>query len=504
MGEAYPKDPCMITKDLEGQILRLHSNEKWAVGTIARHLNVHHSVVSRVLAAQDREGRIQVLRPSLIDPFLPFIREQLAKYPDLTASRLHAMCSARGYSGGPDHFRDRIRGLRPRRVPEAFLRRATLPGEEAQVDWGHFGKLKVGRAERPLVAFVMVLSYSRLVYLSFHLTMETGVFLAAHEAAFAAFGGVPRVLLYDNLKSAVLERQGEHIRFNERMVAFASHHRYEPRPVGVRRGNEKGRVERAIRYIRSSFFAGLEFEGLDDLNAKARHWCGVVAGARRHAEDETLSVREAAAKERQFLRSCAETDFPMPASLAVRIGKTPFARVDGNDYTVPHEHVRSEVTAYLTETEVLLVREGKEIARHPRSWSRGDRVEDAAHLDALRAMKKRAGGATATDRLQALLPSARDFLTEMHRQGNNIGGTVGSLSHCIEQYGAASVEKALRLVLISDRVTLHHVRTQLERLSIEEGRHAHLVHLPALPASAPSPSPSLAAWDRIGKEGSSR
>jgi transposase len=489
----------MITKDLEGHILRLHSNEKWAVGTIAKHLNVHHSVVSRVLSAVDRDGRIQILRPSLVDPFLPFIREQLTKYPDLTASRLHGMCVARGYGGGQDHFRFRIRSLRPRRVPEAFLRRATLPGDEGQVDWGHFGKLKIGRAERPLVAFVMVLSYSRRIHLSFHLTMETGVFLSAHEAAFATFGGVPRVLLYDNLKSAVIERQGEHIRFNERMIAFASHHRFEPRPVGVRKGNEKGRVERAIRYIRSSFFAGLEFKDLEDLNARAKHWCESIAGTRRFVEDDTLSVNEAALKEKAFLGPLAEAGFPTPSSLAVSIGKTPFARVDGNDYTVPHEHVRSEIIAHLTETEVLLVHEGKEIARHPRSWSRGERVENVAHTDALRAMKKRASGASATERLQALLPSAHEFFTEMHNQGSNIGGTVGSLSHCIEQYGAASVEKALKLVLVSDRITLHHVRTQLERLSIEEGRHAHLVHLPASPGGAPPPSPSLAAWDRVGQ-----
>ena len=494
----------MISKDLEGQILRLHSNEKWPVGTIAKHLNVHHSVVSRVISSVDREGRIQVLRPSLIDPFLPFIREQLGKFPDLTASRLHSMCVSRGYTGGQDHFRDRIRGLRPRRIPEAFLRRATLPGEEAQVDWGHFGKLKVGRAERPLVAFVMVLSYSRRVYLSFHLTMETGVFLSAHEAAFAAFGGVPRVLLYDNLKSAVLERQGDHIRFNERMIAFASHHRYEPRPVGVRRGNEKGRVERAIRYIRSSFFAGLTFDDLDDLNAKARHWCESVAGVRRHVEDATMSVNEALLKEREFLRPWEDARFPTPSSLAVRIGKTPFARVDGNDYTVPPEHVTSEITAHLTEGEVLLVREGKEIARHRRSWSRGERVEDPAHVHSLRDLKKRAGSASATERLQALVPSARDFLTEMHRQGNNIGGAVGSLTHCVQQYGATSVEKAVKLVLVSDRITLHHVRTQLERLSVEEGRHAHLVNLAPSMGNAPTPSPSLAAWDRVGKEGVQR
>lgn len=491
----------MISKALEGHILRLHSNEKWAVGTIAKHLNVHHSVVSRVIAAPDQEGRIQVVRPSLIDPFLPFVREQLEKYPDLTASRLHAMCVARGYTGGSDHFRDRIRSLRPRRVPEAFLRRATLPGEEGQVDWGHFGKLKVGRAERPLVAFVMVLSYSRRVFLSFHLTMETGVFLSAHEAAFETFGGVPRVLLYDNLKSAVIERQGEHIRFNERMIGFASHHRYEPRPVGVRRGNEKGRVERAIRYIRESFFAGLEFDGLADLNARAKHWCESIAGARRHHEDPTLTVNQALAKEREFLAPLAAFSYSTSTPLAVRVGKTPYARVDGNDYSVPHTHVRSEITAHLTESDVLLSSGGVEIARHRRSWSRGERVENPVHTEELRAQKKRASGASATERLQALLPSAREFLAEMHRQGRNIGGTVGSLAHCLEHYGVDTVEKALKLVLVSDRVTLQHVRSQLERISVEEGRHAHLVQLPPSHEIVPLSSPSLAAWDRIGKEG---
>jgi len=195
-----------------------------------------------------------VVRPSILDPFLPFMRETLEKYPSITASRMWRMCTERGYKGGQDHFREVTSRLRPRKIPEAFLRLSTLPGEQGQVDWAHFGKIKIGRIERPLVAFVIVLSYSRQIFLSFHMSQETGVFLAAHEAAFQAFGGVPRVLLYDNLKSAVIERLGEYIRMNERMLAFASHYRFEPRPVGVRKGNEKGRVERAIGYIRSSFF----------------------------------------------------------------------------------------------------------------------------------------------------------------------------------------------------------------------------------------------------------
>jgi transposase len=492
----------MISKDLEGRILRLHANEKWPIGTIAKHLCVHHSVVRRVVGQTDPDGRTKLLRPSMIDPFLPFVREQLEKYPDLTASRLHRMCVERGYQGAADHFRSLVRTLRPRRLPEAFLRRATLPGEEAQVDWAHFGRMRIGRAERPLVAFVMVLSYSRRVHLSFHLSMDTGVFLAAHEAAFASFGGVPRVLLYDNLKSAVTERVGEHIRFNERMLAFSSHHGFEPRPVGVRRGNEKGRVERAIRYIRSSFFAGLEFSSLSDLNAQAHRWCDEVAGRRQHHEDQTLTVSEAGALEREHLLALAPDAFPAHTLLGVRIGKTPFARIDGNDYTVPHTMVCREVSALLTEREVVIVEGGDEIARHSRSWSRGERIENPEHLAALRAAKRRGQGSSATERVQAAAPSAHEFLVEMHRAGNNIGGIVGSLQKCIDQYGAPAVERALQLVLVSERVTIHHVRQQLERLSVEQGRHTHLVELMAtIPGSCAVPVPALSAWDRMAAGG---
>jgi transposase len=109
------------------------------------------------------------------------------------------------------------------------------------------------------MAFVMVLAWSRMIYLRFFLDARMENFLRGHVGAFGAWGGLPRVLLYDNLKSAVLERQGQAIRFNSTLLQFAGHYRYEPRPVAIARGNEKGRVERAIRYAREAFFAGRTF-----------------------------------------------------------------------------------------------------------------------------------------------------------------------------------------------------------------------------------------------------
>src|SRR5689334_1884427 len=292
------EDPSMtIPAELEAQILRYHHVEKWPVGTIAGQLRVHHTTVSRVLMQAGLPRILRQPKRSKADPFLPFIRQTLEKFPTLTASRLYAMVRERGYTGRPDHFRWIVACHRPRPKAEAYLRLSTLPGEQAQVDWGHFGHLLIGRARRPLMAFVMVLSYSRRIFLRFFLDARMENFLRGHVAAFTAWQGLPRVILYDNLKSAVLERHGDAIRFHPTLLDFAGHYRYEPRPVAVARGNEKGRVERAIRYVRDNFFAARPYADLDDLNAQAEAWCRGPAAERRCPEHNDQSVGDAFAAE---------------------------------------------------------------------------------------------------------------------------------------------------------------------------------------------------------------
>jgi len=138
-----------LSKEKENQILRYHFVENWKVGTIATQLDLHHSVVDRVLAQAGLPKIERTLRPSIIDPYLPFINETLAQYPTLTAARLYDMAKARGYTGGPSFFRQRISQMRPRKQPEAYQRLKTLPGEQAQVDWGSFGPITIGKARRP-------------------------------------------------------------------------------------------------------------------------------------------------------------------------------------------------------------------------------------------------------------------------------------------------------------------------------------------------------------------
>ncbi len=324
-----------IAQELEAKILRYHHVEQWYIGTIATQLGVPRATVQRVLAQAGPPARIAQPRASAVDPYLPFIRETLAKFPRLTASRLHAMVRERGYSGGPDHFRHRIALHRPRPKSEAYRRLRTLPGEQAQGDWGHCGYLTLGRARRPLMAFVMVLSYSRRIFRRFYLDARMENFRRGHIAAFEAFGGVARVLLYDNVKSAVLERQGEAIRCHPTLLALAGHYRFEPRPVAVARGNETGRVERAIRYIRDHCFAARSVADLADLNPQADPWCRGPSADRPCPEDRSRRVGEVFAEEQPRLIGLPDDPFATEERTAVKAGKTPSVRFDLNDYSIP-------------------------------------------------------------------------------------------------------------------------------------------------------------------------
>ncbi len=453
----------MIAPELEAQILRYYHAERWRVGTIARQLGVHTDTVHRVLAQAGVPRAARCARASRVDDYLPFMLETLARYPRLPASRLYAMVCERGYTGGPDHFRHLVAQHRPRPPAEAVLRLRTLAGEQAQVDWGHFGRLTVGRAERALMAFVMVLSYSRRIFLRFSLDARLESFLRGHEAAFQAWQGLPRVLLYDNLKSVVLERRGEAIRFHPTLLAFAGHYRFEPRPVALARGNEKGRVERAIRYVRESFWPARRFADLEDLNAQARRWCDGPAAERPCPQDRGRSVRAVFAEEQPRLLALPDTPFPTEERVSVRVGKSPYVRFDRNDYSVPHTHVRRTLTVLAGPTEVRVLDAAEVVARHRRSYDAGARIEDPAHLAVLVAAKRAARAHRGVDRLAAAAPASAELLSQAAERGESLGSLTAALLRLLGEYGAAELQAALTEALARGVPHPHAVRLALER-----------------------------------------
>jgi hypothetical protein len=317
------------------------------------------------------------------------------------------------------------------------------------------------------MAFVMVLSYSRRIFLRFSLNARMDSFLRGHVLAFAAFGGVPRVLLYDNLKSAVIERvdhpSGCAIRFNTDLLAFAGAHRYEPRPVAVARGNEKGRVERSIRYIRDNFFAARIFTDLDDLNAQAQDWCEDPASCRPWPEDSRLTVRQAFTLEQASLMSLPEHDYPVAERVEVHVGKTPYVRFDLNDYSIPHTHVRRTLTVLAEPDRVRVLDGALVLATHSRSWDRGAQIEQEVHVQDLVVHKRAARAHRATDRLTQVIPGAAELLQRAAARGHNLGSVTSGLSKLLDRYGAKPMQAAVIEALARDVPHPNAVRLALER-----------------------------------------
>jgi len=459
-----------IDKELESRILRYHFVEKWRVGTIATQLGIHHSVVDRVLSQAGLPKVERSPRSCLIDPYLPFITETLGIFPTLTAVRLYEMARQRGYPGGPSQFRQRISQMRPRKQPEAYLRLKTLPGEQSQVDWAHLGHIEIGKARRPLMAFVMVLSWSRQIYLQFYLNAQMENFLRGHVGAFEAWNGLPRVLLYDNLRSAVLERQGDAIRFHPTLLALSAHYRFEPRPVAVARGNEKGRVERAIRYIRDNFFAGRHWTTLDELNQQADEWCQGVSADRRCPENKDLSVREAFLQEQPGLLALPDNPFDSRERVQVIARKTPYIRFDLNDYSIPHQQVQKPLTVTADLAQVRILDGADVIAEHDRSFDKGEQIEDEMHINALWVAKTHAKLHRGQDRLNAASDHVPVLLQQSIERGHVLKTSVRLLNQLLDDYGRAELHGALSEALQQQSPYPQAVQQILERRRDEQNK----------------------------------
>ena len=451
----------MIPLAQRTEIRRLYYAEHWKVGTIASALGVHRDAVLSAIEAERFQMRGGRPRSSAIDPYLPFIRGVLEQYPRLRATRLFEMLRDRGYRGSVVQLRRTVVKLRPVPKAEAYLRLRVLPGEEAQVDWGSFGKMEVGRAIRSLSCFVMVLSWSRAVHAVFMLDQTLESFLRGHVEAFGFFQGVPRTLLYDNLKSVVLERRGDAIHYQPRLLELAAHYHFAPRPVGVARGNEKGRVERQIQYLRTSFFAARTFRDVADLNAQFRRWRDETAHARRVWGEAPLTVGEALERERNYLIGLPlhplETDVVRP----VRSGKTPYVRFDRNLYSIPHELVRKPLTL-VADVETVRVLDGTTaVAHHQRSYESGVCVEDPSHIAALVEWKKNAHELKGRDRLRAVVPETDALFEILALRGDNLGYHTARLLRLLDAYGQSELQQA--------------TRTALERRAYSSGSIAHVL-----------------------------
>ncbi len=453
----------MISPELHAQIRRLFFAEHWRFNTIAAQLGVHHDTVRRAVESERFIRPGTQVRPSALDPFKVFITATLEQYPRLRATRLWAMVRDRGYPGSAIQVCRYVRTVRPAARAEAYLRLDTLAGEQAQVDWGNFGPIRIGATTRLLSCFVLVLSWSRACYARFALDQTLESFLRGHVEAFAALQGVPRTILYDNLKSVVLERVGDHIRFHPHVLELAGHYHFAPQPCAVARGNEKGRVERMIGFLRHAFFAARPFSSVADLNTQLARWIAEVAHARPVPGRREQRVAEALAEEQPRLLPLPEHPFPCELLRAVHSGKTPYIRFDGNDYSIPHTLVRRPLTLVASEQTVRLLDGSIEVARHARSYDRGQRIEDDAHLAALVAEKRHAHELRGRDRLRQACPQADAFLDALAVRGHPLASETTRLLRLLDQVGAPALDAALAEALARGAISAASVAHVLEQ-----------------------------------------
>jgi transposase len=435
----------MISPETRVQIRRYFYAEHWKIGTISQTLNVHPDTVRRAIEVE-RFQHAEPLRPSIVDPYLPFVRETLEQYPRLRSTRLYQMIRDRGYSGSVEQLRRTVARLRPQ-PHEAFLRLQVFPAEQAQVDWAYFGSVMVGRAKRQLSCFVMTLSWSRALYLEFFFDQTTENFLRGHVRAFQDWSGAPRVILYDNLKSAVLERRGDQIHFNPRLLELAADYHFAPRPCQVRAGNQKGRVERAIRYVRDSFWAGRAFTTLAECNRQALAWRDEVAHQRPWPDDSARSVAQVFAEEQPRLLPLPLHPFNTDRIEPARSRKTIYVHFDLNDYSIPPQAVGRPLTLAASDTEVRILDGAAEIARHPRCYDRQKSILDPAHEEAVLRTKRKALHQTRTGRLTLAVPESEDLLERAFAQGESAASQTAQLLRLLDLYGVAALRRAIREAL---------------------------------------------------------
>jgi len=431
----------MIDYELYCKIHEYHRSRRLTATQIARELHLHRCTVARWLAQGKFHPRKSSPRPSKLDPFKGQIVRWLEAHP-YTATQIFLRLRENGYAGGISIVKDFVRQVRPRRAP-AFLTLSFAPGECAQVDWGQFGSVPVGNTSRRLSFFVMVLCYSRMLYVEFTLAETMEHFLAAHVNAFTFFGGVSARCMVDNLKSAVLQRAvGEAPVFNPRYKDFADHFGFTIAPCGVGQAHEKGRVENAVGYVKKNFLAGLEITDFSQLNPAVRQWLHTVANVRLHGTTKRQPV-ELLAAERPSLRPLPSRPYDLGVILTARASSQFRVRIDTNAYSVPAEYAGASLTLKLYPDHLCIYHQEKLIARHVRCYDRHRDIEDPDHVRALLQQRRRASDQKLLLRLLNLTPKAEAFYQGLADRRLNALHHVRKIVALSEIYGHEKTARAI-------------------------------------------------------------
>lgn len=423
------------------QIKDLHERQGLKAAQIAGALGLDPRTVAYWLGQERFRPRNATPRPSKLDPFKPQIRQMLEHHP-YSAAQLLQRLREQGFEGGYSTVKAYVRTVRPKRQP-AFLKLAFAPGECAQVDWGSCGSVRVGQTSRRLSFFVMVLCYSRLMYVEFTVSQTMEHFLACHQHAFEFVGGVPHSVMVDNLKSAVLTRAlGQAPVLNPKYEAFSKHYGFRIVPCNVGKGNEKGRVENGVGYVKKNFLAGLDIADFSMLAPAARHWLDTIANVRLHGETRKPPV-EVWQREKPHLSPLPLHPFDTATVSQVRASRQFRITLDTNRYSVPAHLAGQALTLKTSPDRLCLYHHNQLVARHPRSYDRHGDFEDPDHPKPLLEQRKKARDQKLFMRFLALSPQAELYYRQLEQRRLNPHHHVRKIVALSDIYSAEAVARAM-------------------------------------------------------------
>ena len=434
----------MISYELYCQIRLLYRERGLSFAQIARELHLDEETIAKWARAKSYTiARTNTPRKSKLDPYRELIQRWLERHSYTATQIFQRLRAEEGYSGGITILSDYVRSIRRVRAP-AFLSLSFAPGECAQVDWGCAGAMSIGSTRRRLSFFVMVLCYSRLIYIEFSLAEATEHFLQAHQNAFEFFGGVPEKVLIDNPKTAVLQHpRGEKPLFHPRYLDFAAHYGFEPRACNVRKPHEKGRVESGVGYVEKSFLNGLELPpGLDALNAAARQWLDGIANVRIHGETREKPM-ELFAVEKAHLKALPSLPADTAITDTVRVNSRFRIRVDTNRYSVPSRYASQRLTLKKFAHQLCVYHEGQLLATHTRSYDRHQDFENPDHAEELLSQRAKARHAKLLLAFYALCPRAEEYYRQLGQRRLNPRVHIAKIMALSEVYGPDKVARAI-------------------------------------------------------------
>lgn len=440
----------MIDYETFCRINHLHEQKGLRATQIARELGLDERTVRRRLEANQFLPRKAVQRTSKLDPFKGSVVRMLESY-QYSAKQIFQRVREEGFTGGYTAVKKFVRKVRPKRE-KAYLTLAFAPGECAQVDWGSYGTIRVGETTRRLSFFVMVLCYSRQMYVEFTVSQTMEHFLACHQNAFQAFGGVPSRIMIDNLKTGVLKHApGEAPVYNPRYLDFARHTGFSISACGVAKGNEKGRVENGVGYVKKNFLAGADLPDFAAINPAAKIWLDTVANVRIHGETRQRPADMLVA-ELPHLQPLPSHPYDVGTVSCVRASSQFRVTLDANRYSVPARFAGQILTMKTYPDRLCFYHEEKLVARHSRSFERGRDFEDPDHPRELIAQRKKARDQHLFRRFLALSPASVDYYRELDKRHLNGGHHVRKILALAEIHGDDAVACA-----IADALKLHAV-----------------------------------------------